>query len=244
MIYIIPSILLILFLLKYQLWRLPVSWSYPRILMYHSVENSTPDGMNITPDVFEKQIIYLKKKRLKFVTISNLITSRDTRKKVALTFDDGFENNYTEMFPILRKHNVCATIYLAPNIKDIKKLNSVQIKEMQESGIIEFGAHTMTHVNLKNSDKETARQEIIESKNVVEKLTGAKCQSFAYPFGRYDQKDVQLVKDAGFNSALTTKKQINLFNKQKPFNIPRLSVNGKMDMLQFYVMLSRGRYRF
>ena len=61
---------------------------------------------------------------------------------------------------------------------------------------------------------------------------------------QYGVKDIRFVKKAGFKSAITTKKQINKYSDDKLFTIPRLSTHGKMDMLQFYIMISRGRYRF
>ncbi len=232
-------------LVKYQLWRIPRSWSVPRIVMYHSIDaNESPSGMNMHPEIFEQQVRFMIKRGFKFYTVSELIKSQSSeKKKVALTFDDGFENNYSQLFPILKKYNIKATIYLAPNIKDIKKLNALQIKEMQDSGLIEFGAHTMHHVNLMQCDAGESYKEIRVSKQVTELMTGSECLSFAYPFGRYDEKDIEIVKKLRFTSAVTTKKRIKNFDLSRPFTLPRLSTSGEMDIFEFYIMLSRGRYR-
>jgi peptidoglycan/xylan/chitin deacetylase (PgdA/CDA1 family) len=143
----------------------------------------------------------------------------------------------------LKKYKVPATIYLTPDIRCIEALSSSQIKEMQASGFVEFGAHTMTHVNLTKVDNEIAQKEIAQSKEAVEKLTGILCESFAYPYGRYNEQHVQMVKDAGFTTAVTTKKAIATFDHLNPYTLPRLSISGCINMIQFYLILSRGRYK-
>ena len=101
----------------------------------------------------------------------------------------------------------------------------------------------MTHVNLTKVDNETAQKEIAQSKEAVEKLTGISCESFAYPYGRYNEKHVEMVKDAGFATAVTTKKAIAAFDHSNSYTLPRLSISGCINMIQFYLILSRGRYK-
>lgn len=234
---------IIIFLAHYNFWR-PVRNSYwPRILMYHDTSENLPSGMNVTPEKLKKQIRYLLGKGYIFLKISDLLNFDRKEKHVVLTFDDGFVGNYTHLFDILKRYNVPATIYLTPKIKDIKMLNAKQIKEMQNSGLVEFGAHTMTHVNLKKVNNKIAQKEIVESKKAVEKLTGVNCQAFAYPYGRYNDEHVEMVKDAGFSTAVTTKKAINSFFFSNAYTLPRLSIDGRINMLQFYLILSRGRYK-
>lgn len=228
---------------RYQLWRWPKPAAWPRLLMYHSIANEAPTGMNTPPAKFEAQVAWLKKQGYTFCTVSELLTTT-TPKAIAITFDDGFANNYQHAFPILQKYQAKATVYLAPEIANIDKLTPAQITAMQASGLIEFGAHSMTHINLLQTATDPARQEIIASKQQVEALTGAACVSFAYPFGRFSAETVELVKAAGFVSAVTTKKKIIANFKTQAFTIPRISTHGAMDGLQFYVAVSRGRYKF
>lgn len=232
--------LLVVFLAHYNIWRPTRPADLPRILMYHSIESTTPSGMNTPPDKFEKHLRYLIKKGKHFVTVSELAQGTVT-PAVAITLDDGFSNNYTSLFPLLEKYECKATIYLAPEIGGIDKLSPSQIKEMQTSGLVEFGAHTMHHVNLTTLDDDTARNEIVQSKEAVEKITGVECKSFSYPFGRYEEKHVEMVKAAGFTSAVTTKKRIEPIDR--PYQISRLSINGKANMFQYYITLTRGRYK-
>ena len=211
--------------------------------MYHNTSNGAPSGMNIAPELLEKQIKYLIRKNYTFLKISDLMDFTQPARHVVLTFDDGFVGNHTYLFELLKKYKVSATIYLTPDIQGIEALSSSQVKEMQSSGFVEFGAHTMTHVNLTKVDNETAQKEIAQSKEAVEKLTGISCESFAYPYGRYNEKHVEMVKDAGFATAVTTKKAIAAFDHSNSYTLPRLSISGCINMIQFYLILSRGRYK-
>lgn len=240
---IIIGIGVLVFLAHYNFWRPIRNSVWPRILMYHNTSHDSPSGMNIIPQKLEKHICYLRDKGYVFLKISDLLQFNNKIKHVALTFDDGFIGNYTHLFDILKRYKVPATIYLAPNIKDIQFLSAKQIKEMQESGLVEFGAHTMTHINLQRTEDKVAQNEIIQSKNEVEKLTGAPCQTFAYPYGRYNSVHIEMVKNAGFTTAVTTKKSIMTFSIKNSYTLPRLSVDGRINMLQFYLILSRGRYK-
>lgn len=211
--------------------------------MYHNTSNEPLSGMNISSQKLEKQIYYLINKGYTFLKISELTHFNKKAKHVVLTFDDGFVGNYTYLFDLLKRYNVSATIYLTPKIKNIVSLSSNQIKEMQESGLVEFGAHTMTHVNLEKVDDKIAQKEIVQSKKAVEKLTGVTCFSFAYPYGRYNDHHIEMVKNAGFTTAVTTKKAILAFDNANAYTLPRLSINGCVNMIHFYLILSRGRYK-
>lgn len=234
---------LIVFLGYYNFWRPVKNCSRPRILMYHNTSIEPSSDMNITPETLEKHIRYLVNKGYMFLKVSDLLNFIQSIKHVALTFDDGFEGNYTYLFGILKKYNVPATIYLTPEIQNIRALTPSQIQEMQASGLVEFGAHTMTHINLTKVDDDTAKKEITQSRKAVEKLTGVPCLTFAYPYGRYNDSHIEFVKKAGFTTAVTTKKQIIAFEKSDPYVLPRLSISGRINMVQLYLILSRGRYK-
>ena len=104
----------------YNFWRPVRSISLPRILMYHSIRKDpgeTHSELVVTPESFEKQLKFLQSKGYKFLTISELLNSKSNQyPRVAITFDDGFKDNYEIAFPLLRKYGAKATIYLAPDI--------------------------------------------------------------------------------------------------------------------------------
>jgi len=211
--------------------------------------------------MFEKQISYLANNGWHFFTMSELIIQKDNlpNKSVAITFDDGYEDNYTNAFEILKKYNAKATIYLVVDrfdrewsskrkaknssgeLKNESKLTNEQIKQMLQSNLIEIGSHTLTHDNLPTLDTDNKKQEIQKSKKAIEDEFGIECNSFCYPFGLYDNQDIQLVQQSGYSSATTTKAGISDITKANLFELDRITVSGKDNFLAFVLKLRHGK---
>lgn len=234
----------ILYLLgNYTFWLPLRSAKLPRIVMLHQVTpHAEASGMNMPPAKFEQLLQYLVKKRAIFCFVSELDQYEGQSNVFALSFDDGFQDNYQYAFPLLKKYNAKATIYLATQIEGIEKLDTAQIQEMSASGLIEFGAHTQHHVNLLKLSDEEAFAEMQASKKDVEVLVG-KCPSFAYPFGRFNDKHQQMAKKIGFKNAVSTRKKVEPYTETNQFNIPRVSTHGAMNALQMRIALAKGRYK-
>ena len=203
---------LVLYLLgNYTFWLPFRSAKLPRIIMLHQVTpHLSASGMNMPPAKFEKLLQYLIKKQSLFCFVSELDQYQGQKNIVALSFDDGFLDNYQYAYPLLKKYNVKATVFLATQIEGIEKLSVEQIKEMSDSDVIEFGAHTQHHINLLQTSDVEAYDEILNSKKDVEALVGH-CSSFAYPFGRYNEKHQQMVREIGFKNAVSTRKKIEYY---------------------------------
>ncbi|WP_222931059.1 polysaccharide deacetylase family protein [Acinetobacter guerrae] len=228
---------------NYTFWLPFRSSKLPRIVMLHQVSPSeSASGMNMPPEKFEQLLQLLVNKKSIFCFVSELEYYRDRNNVVALSFDDGFMDNYKYAYPLLKKYQAKATIYLATQIEGIEKLNIGQIQEMAQSGLVEFGAHTQHHVNLLKLDDQNAYDEMQKSKQDVEQLVG-KCPSFAYPFGRFNEKHQEMARKIGFKNAVSTRKKIEAYNVQHPFNIPRVSTHGGMNALQMRIALAKGRYK-
>mgnify|MGYP001579813851 FL=1 len=186
------------------------------ILIYHYVEyvkdekDTIRKSLNITPYVFVKQIETLKNAGYTFVTASELIDILDGKiklpqKPIVITFDDGYRDFYTDVFPILKKYDVKAVAYIVSGFLDKPNyMYAWQLKEIARSGLVEIAAHTIHHYSLKGLEAQTTKYEIEESKITLEKLIGISVVSFAYPDGSFDMQAIKLVKSAGFKSAVTT----------------------------------------
>lgn len=230
----------------YTFWLPHRSSKLPRILMLHRV-TATQDasGMNMPPDKFEALLAWLKAKKAVTVTLSEWLDSArndQTSNMFALTFDDGFLDNFTEAFPLLQKYQMKATIFLAPRYEAITRMQPEHLRIMHKSGLIEFGAHTMTHPNLNKIGDEQAMREIVDSKRWVESQIGH-CHCFAYPFGRFSDKHMRMVEQAGFSCAVSTKKRIAPFSERARFCLPRIGISGLMNGVQMRIALRVGRYR-
>ena len=231
-------------------FRLPIGRKYPRVLLYHACDPvgfpGMPRRLNIHPELLERQLVWLKKKGYSFLTASELIHPEPTclvRRPICITFDDGFEDNYTYLFPLLKKHQIKVTLFAAQQNVFAGKpvLQATQIKEMSDSGLVELGGHTQTHIDLTTVDTAVAESEILANKHWLESLTGTPCVAFAYPFGKYTERDIVILKKLGFTSAFTCERAIRPVSD--PFQIARLYVNGKIKPFQFPLLLSRGKFK-
>ncbi len=258
------SIILIYYSCKYAWWGKTISYKHPRILMYHMIcehkHNAKFNGLRVTPKHFEKHVAYLAEHQWTFVTMSELIAYKDQLpyKTVAITFDDGYADNYFNALPILKKYNAKATIYLVVDrhnrewsskrkahhdnheLMHEPKLQAEHIQELLQSKLIEIGSHTMTHDNLKNLSEAQKLYEIFESKKILEDQFAITCNSFCYPFGIYEDIDKIIVQQVGYTNATTTQKGIDNLSTANSYELKRITINGKDTFLAFQLKLKRG----
>lgn len=186
------------------------------ILLYHYVEyvkdekDTIRKSLNITPYVFEEEVKTLKDAGYVFITPRDLANALDDKnnlpsKPIILSFDDGYRDFYTDVFPILKKYQVKAIVYVVPNfLNKPNNMDDWQLLEIAKSGLVEIGAHTMNHMYLSGLPRDRIEYEVRQSKKYLEKLLGIRVVSFAYPYGAFDNIAIDVVKKAGFKSAVTT----------------------------------------
>ena len=183
------------------------------ILMYHYIETppatTTLPNLYVTPKIFESQLQEIKKLNCPTLFMSeaaiNLRAHKPLAKNsVALTFDDGYEDFYTQAFPLLKKYQIKATIYIIINRFGQKDyLTKDQVKEMATSGLVEIGSHTFNHPDLRKlKDKETVF-EIKDSRRVLQQISGQAVLTFAYPYGDYTIKDLAVASSSGYLAAVS-----------------------------------------
>ena len=254
-------IVFILLSIKYCWWRPTVGLEHPRILMYHMISGSLSKqkhrGLRVSPEMFERQVAWLKASDWTFIKASELFTEKaQGDKRVAITFDDGYEDNYSQALPILKKYDACATLYLVTdrherdwsvnknakhNSGDLMreaKLSDKQVAEMLASGVFELGGHTLTHCHLPSVDLATKTFEINECKKVLNATFATQVTSFAYPFGHYSDEDLKLCEAADFNTAVTTDEGID--TQPNAFRLKRVKVSGKDNFFAFKTRMRIG----
>lgn len=206
------------------------------VLLYHKIDSPPRDsrvrGGFTPPGRFARQMAYLKKQGVVFYTASELIQyfrehGMFPPNGIALTFDDGWKDNYTHAFPILRQLGIKATIFLVPScIGQIsakvqaegesarEHLSRAEILEMSRHNI-EFGSHSMNHRLLHQISPQEVRFEVEASKRELEDLLQKPCQVFAYPAGFYTKVAQQVIENTGHIAAFSTvygpANQIDLF---------------------------------
>ena len=223
------------------------------ILMYHEVAAHTP-GMDplklsllVRPDEFAQQMQYLKDHSFTTITLDDWMAARAGREalpknSVILTFDDGRLGVYQNAFPVLIRDGQKAILFLiSREVGRVVKgyLDWSMVREMQNTGLITFGSHTVHHAVLPLLTMQRAMMELSYSKMVIERNTGRRCDYFCYPHGKYDARDARLVGMAGYRAATT---EIPGWSRvsDNPYELRRVRVDGRDSMSVFRVKLGPG----
>lgn len=200
--------------------------------------------------VFEEQMAYLHREGYSTITLDEYMNYRRglsplPAKPVLLTFDDGFMSNYQYAFPILKKYNQRATIFVTPDkkSKNFKKYAAVdsplteeQIVEMSQYGIA-IESHGMTHRYLTDLPKDVVRWELEESKQVLENITGKSVKYLAVPSGAYNSVVKAVAKHAGYQAVFCMLKGSNNGDSDV-FALRRMVVARDFTMEDFKNVLS------
>ena len=230
------------------------------ILTYHHVAAPPEDhpGKNlfVTPENFSEQMKFLKNKNFQVVSLDQirdaLLGNADTPPApVAITFDDGFEDNYFNAFPILKKYGFTATVFMVSGSIGKKQENSgtnaddylspEQIREMSDYGIC-FGSHSQKHVRLATVPPEKARKQIRESAAEISAVTDKPVEWFCYPFGSFSPEIQEMVKEAGYKGASSVIRDNRVFPSQL-YHLPRIMVMKNTTISRFRYYFS-GLYHF
>ena len=250
--------------IQFAWWRPTVSYKHPRVLMYHMISHHKPKArynkLRVDPIEFERQLGWLRKNGWEFVFVSEL-TSVRTNKHVALTFDDGYRDNFLVADPILKKYDAKATLYLVTDRHDRDwssskkehhndgelmaepKLLDEDVLQMLAARRWELGSHTVTHANLLNLDTEQCFTEINQCRADLQQRFGASVESFAYPFGLFENRHVDLVKRVGFDFAVTTEQGISRDLVADRLRLKRVKVNGRDGLASFRLRMRTGKCR-
>jgi peptidoglycan/xylan/chitin deacetylase (PgdA/CDA1 family) len=208
------------------------------ILMYHYVEyvKDTRDtirkSLSLTPYTFEDEIKTLISARYTFMTNAELADALSGKiplppKPIVLTFDDGYRDFYTDVYPVLKKYRVKATAYIISGFLGYpNNMYAWQVKQIADEGLVEIGAHTVNHAWLKGMPREKLVYEVGQCKKTLESLTGKPVVSFAYPYGVFDVPAIQAIAAAGFTSAVSTIPGADQYQTHRYF-LYRLRPGGK-----------------
>lgn len=227
------------------------------ILMYHSVnpvQNPKIRGLIVSPEGFRKQMRFLKERRYNVVSLEALVDMISLGKKippktVAITFDDGYKDNYQYAFPVLKEYRLPATFFIIVNEVSRRQNDRLSWRElmiMRDSGIVSFGSHCLKPEPLVNVKPEDAlRQEIFDSRKILEEKLGVSVLLFSYPEGFFNQHIKDLVKAAGYKAAVATKsRRSNRIKNNDIFALKRLRISSSCDNLIVFWFKLTGFYSF
>jgi len=180
-----------------------------KVLLYHLVSDDTygpNEYLFVRISDFESQLAEIKRLGYETVFADELSQTRG-KKCVVLTFDDGYEDNFTNVLPLLEKYNMKATVFLISDMIGMEgHLSEDQIRKMAESGHVHFGSHTKSHEKMYALDPEVMKTELLESRRRIEELTGQKVTALAYPNGVCDSAAELAASENGYLYCYTTDK--------------------------------------
>jgi len=210
------------------------------------------DLISASPGEFERQIRYVADRftPITFEELARILSGRSPipPRPAIVTFDDGYMDNYLQAFPILKRYGVPATFFIPVgfigtrretpwDLKAFKRKSGRQpkegprfmgwreIEEMAEWGM-EFGSHTVGHISLIESPEARVKEELMASKSEMEGRLGRKVVAFAYPYGKWSEQAMKLVREAGFSFAVTLEHGLNRIEecRMNPLALRRIAV--------------------
>lgn len=221
------------------------------ILTYHNFTKDEGSSYSINIIEFEKQMDYLATHNYAVISLSELLkglrNGQLPPKPVVITIDDGFKSNFTLAYPVLKKYNFPATLFIYTNFieKNSNSLTWGEIKEMTENNL-EIGSHTLSHCNLlqykenENYENYLARikKEIFLSKEILESKIRGKVKFFAYPYGVYSSTIKNLVIQADYEGILNANSMNNTLNTNS-FSLNRKIIFGNNSFSSFIQILNQ-----
>ena len=221
------------------------------ILNFHHIDKAPANlskfdqGFYIEPDKFATILNDLINNDYRPVFMSEIVGDLEAKKLskekiMAITFDDGNEDFYTKAWPILQKLKIKSNVYVMTGVRGANWLTPEQMIELDKSGLVEIGSHTVWHPYLKKVSKERQWQELIDSKKFLDKLLNKSINVICYPFGMYNQQIEDLAKQAGYEAGLTFD-QDAWQPADNLLELKRISVYPGLDVIKFLEKLKNNK---
>ena len=219
---------------------------------YHGVGRRSPAedprNLDVTPARFREHVELLADAGFEFVTVATLAERAEGGSPppglIALSFDDGMEDNHSVLLPLLAEYGIPATVYVVTGMigkrnpwmgadSQARMMTADELCDLAAAGI-ELGAHTVSHPDLSSLSREACLREMIESREALEQLTGRTVRTFAYPYCRYGAEAVAAAREAGFLAAVTCEGR----GGWEPLEMKRGMVTGKDGLASFMLKLT------
>ena len=210
------------------------------IYMFHSVSDtpiSSDTDLSVTTENFENFLSELTKH-----SHGGFLGEYS---EYYITFDDGYEDNYTNAFPLLQKYNVKATIFVVTSLigKD-GYCSAEQLYEMAHSGLVSVQSHGVSHTDLTTLSDTEILTELVVSHDELERITDSKIYAFSYPNGGYNDTVLELIGQSGIYTHAVSTKTPNWSRSQDLFALPRTGVlsgakySQMMGKINFYELFN------
>ncbi|GAA0728744.1 polysaccharide deacetylase family protein [Clostridium malenominatum] len=218
------------------------------VLMYHSINYEKGNELMVPKENFREQMNYLKDNGYTTLTLNELynffLNNKPVpEKSVVITFDDGYKDNYTNAYPILKEFNFKAVVFVITNNMNNHKnfITSEQALELDNNGI-EIQSHTVNHERLSTLDYNSQLKTLKESKRFLENLLHREVSYIAYPYGAFNNSTIKAAEEAGYKMAFTT---AGTWSDKSDglYTLDRVYISSKFDMNEFHRRLTNRNYK-
>jgi peptidoglycan/xylan/chitin deacetylase (PgdA/CDA1 family) len=223
------------------------------ILLYHRMGPAVTDAMTVRTSVFASHLKYLQANGYTVIPLRRLTTylagntPAPSARAVVITADDGHESVYTGMFPLLRRYRIPVTLFIYPSAISNAKyaLTWQQLREMQDSGLVNIQSHTYMHHNFKQDKKRLAPEtyarfvdmQLAKSKQVLEQRLGKQVDMLAWPFGIYDDALIDKARQLGYVAGFTLVRR-HANRSDNPMALPRYLMTDPVQGVAFGKLLA------
>ena len=222
------------------------------ILMYHSVSDLN-DAYAVAEKDFAAQLDYLKSAGFNTVTLHELVEHEDHKAKLAahpivLTFDDGYQDNYSRAFPLLKARGMRATFFVVTRFmgedeahrrvedrggpRERRYLLWSEVREMAAAGM-EIGSHSLMHKRLPDLSPEQIKEDVEKSRQELSDKLSAPVEFFAYPFNSERRHIRKIVEAGGYRGAVAGARSVGDRFELARFGVYRgMTANDLRDKLE------------
>ncbi|WP_312857327.1 polysaccharide deacetylase family protein [Neobacillus endophyticus] len=210
------------------------------ILVYHSIAQFPGHGLKelyVTPENFEKQMNYLKNNGFTLLTFEQWKDINKVQKPILITVDDGYKNNLT-VYDVFKKIQTGSFrpsepfFIISDFIGRPNRLSNSDLKILAESGMISIQSHTATHPDLTKANRFI--EELKDSKNKIEQITGKPVIALSYPFGNFNSQVIAETKKYYlFGLTTTPGPYIKTDFKDEQYLLPRTYIKYSTTLQDF-----------
>jgi peptidoglycan/xylan/chitin deacetylase (PgdA/CDA1 family) len=223
-----------------------------RIIIYHRVAEDD-DDLAVSPQRFRQQMAFLAARGYTVVDVLSAVrglAAEPAPRTIGLSFDDAFADVAENALPVLEEHGFRATVFVATGVASGRTSFSWYRRQpavlgwrdmagLDAAGTLRFEAHTVTHPDLRALDEAAAWAEIASSKEELEAHLARKVSCFAYPSGLFGDRERELVREAGYELAVTCEPGVNTAATDR-FALRRRQIDARDAIVDFEAKVGGG----